>query len=226
MRTRLLILLAFVLAGIGLTGPAAARSQVWVLVHAHDKDKSEGTVDLQMPIEAVKDMDGDFACDKDKTEVGSDIDHSGSDEDRDDDADKDDRNDRGTHVQGRDIYRQYHDLPVGEERVVETSHCDESTVEVRVACRELSNERSTGRLRVVIRDRSKDGDNKNLDFGISIDTLQDLGGFLRALGVDTKEDDIKGLEKMPGGLDLLKSLPPFEMARIVSEDAKIVVRLE
>jgi hypothetical protein len=181
----------------------AANSQVWVLVHVIGRDKDEGVVDVQMPLEALRDMKGTITCDEN---------------------DQNDTTGRGGYV-GREIYEKYRDLPLGEEREVESRKCHDADVTVRAVCRELEPSKPASRLRILVRGKGDDASD-NVDIGLSMDTLKDLGGLLNTIGMGSHARDLKDIDGFPGGLDLLKRLPPFEMVKIVDDHETVIIKTE
>jgi hypothetical protein len=198
----LLILLTVVVAG-GPTPARAAAPQVWVLIHVKDPDKDPGTVDVRMPLEALRDMKGTVSCDEDE-----DGDDSGKER-----------------IEGREIYERYRNLSPGEERQVESRRCHDAHITITASCRDAEEGPPATRLRILVRD--KDGDSAdNIDLGLSMDTLKDLGSLLNLVGLGSHTKAKDYVKEFPGGLDLLKRLPPFEMVRVIDKGETVIIRTE
>lgn len=200
MLRRILPLICLALPLAGLLGPArAAQPQVWVLVQVIENKSDHEQVNVRFPIQAVREMDSIVTCDKDGK--------SDSKEAR---------------IRGRELYERYKDLPLGEERLVETAECDGAKVSVRVSSEEALVGNPARRIRILISDKGE----KNLDLGFSLDTLDDFGAFLGFLGRDLDKERIEDFDE-DKAIDLLKSLPPFELVRILgSDNEKVIIRTE
>jgi len=185
-----------------LASARAGGTQVWVTVHAVEDTGDREVMDMRLPIEWVKDMDTVASCDEE----------DGQDE---------------TAIRCEEVYARFKDLKAGEEKLVAERECQDGKITVRARAEKLDSPEPARRIRILIKG-DEDGERGGLDFGISLDTVEDLKNFFGLLGRDGKKDRWKDLEDNPEIARTLRALGSFEIMRVRNSEGKetMVIRTE
>jgi hypothetical protein len=184
-------------------GPLTA-SHVWLVATSDGTDESGRVVHVQIPLEWLR-KGGHFRC--------------GGPED-----------DPESQVDGLKLYREFRDLPVGEEREVRKLRCDDSRMVLRVVSRAPEEGRRASKLHIRVREDGDDGDNVDLEFSLS--TLQSLGSMIGSifnghwLRLERNGDSDALMEDFPGKWEILRRLPPFEMVRVEDKGDRVKIWTE
>jgi hypothetical protein len=196
-----IVLIGLAVLVTAVTSPRTCRAQggdtfrqVWVLVDVQDEES--GRVKVQVPLEWIKHDRHLTTCHEHGERHGLD---------------------------GRRIYREYRDLPEGEERTVDTYTCDDSDVTVRVKSERLEEGPPVERIRLLVHDH----DGKNVDLAISLNAADFLGKLFSGAAFSFSDSDDRELRPfLDGDTRLLRRLPPFELVRVRDEGESVVIRTE
>jgi hypothetical protein len=189
-------------AGAMLAG-SAAPGQIWALLHLREHGGSGQDVRVEIPLEWLCGHQWLTDC-RGASGPGN------------------------AKMLGSQLLEQFRSLPIGESRVVRTLDCSSFDVDLSVTSRMPMQGPKATKLHVRLlqpgEDSTATGLSMSLPFFAARSLVEMMGSRLSSYGTASQRQAV--LDSLTANVDLLKTLPPFRLARVSGKIGTVLVRTE